>query len=353
MSAAEPADSGAPSGGSTGAGWRAVRIILLSLLVFDALALFAGDAPFGALVRALGGSWGTPYGAAQVLYKATPLLFTGVAFDVARRAGLFNIGVEGQLGLGSLAAAVVAASLPASCPWPVALPLALAAAAVAGAMWASVAGLLRVRAGASEVISTIVLNRIADALLPFLLAHGAGVEGTRTREAIAGARLPRLDRWFEAAHGSALSAALLLAIGLAVGASFWQRRTRAGREIGWAGEGPSVCEAQGIAVGQRLLLAMALSGAAAGLGASATVLGYKGYHELGLGAGAGFGGIAVALIGRGHPLGMLLAALLLGTLQQAGLVLNATLPREAMDVLTAAVILFVAAGGAGDPRRPR
>jgi simple sugar transport system permease protein len=225
------------------------------------------------------------------------------------------------------------------------VPLALGAGAAAGAAWASVAGGLRVRAGASEVISTIVLNRIADALIPFLLSHGAGVEGTRTREAIAGARLPRLDRWVEAAHGSALSAALLLAVGLAVGAALWQRRTRAGREIGWVGEGASVCEAQGINVGGRILLAMALSGAAAGLGASATVLGYKGYHELGLGAGAGFGGVAVALIGRGHPIGMLLAALLLGTLQQAGLVLNATLPRESMDVLTAAVILLVAAGG--------
>jgi simple sugar transport system permease protein len=325
--------------------WRAARILLLSLLVFDALAFFAGDAPLGALGRALGGTWGTPYGAAQVLYKATPLLFTGVAFDVARRAGLFNIGVEGQLGLGSLAAAVVAASLPAGSPWPIALPLALAAAAAVGALWASVAGVLRVQAGASEVISTIVLNRIADALVPFLLAHGAGVDGTRTREAIAGARLPRLDRWFEAVHGSALNASLLLAIGAAAAAALWQRRTRAGREIGWVGENPSVCEAQGLDVGRRLLLAMALSGAAAGLGASATVLGYKGYHELGLGAGAGFGGVAVALIGRGHPIGMLLAALLLGTLQQAGLVLNATLPRESMDVLTAAVILLVAAGG--------
>ena len=110
----------------------------------------------------------------------------------------------------------------------------------------------------------------------------------------------------------------------------------------WIGINAAACRAEGIDVPRRLVQAMLLSGAIAGAAMMATVLGYKGYYELGLGAGAGFTGIAVALLGRGHPLGIVLAAVLFGTLQQAGLAINARIPKEAMDVLAAAVILLVA-----------
>jgi general nucleoside transport system permease protein len=351
---AEAASGAAWSGAVGERARRVIFAVALLLLLFDLLSFFAGDAPLDALVRAASGTWGTPYGIGQVLYKATPLLFAGVAFDIAYRAGLFNIGVEGQMALASLTAGVVAAALPQGTPFALAVPIVLLSAAVVGGLWASIAGALRAWAGAHEVIATIMLNRIADALVPLLLNHGLGATGFRTRDAVAGARLPSLGRLAQAFEGSAVSVAFLLSVAASVGAWAWLRRSRVGREIGWVGQGADVCRAEGIPVGRRLVLAMALSGAVAGLAVSATVLGYKGYHETGLGAGAGFGGIAVALLGKGRPLGLIGAALLVGTLQQAGLVLNATLPREAMDVLFGAVILAVAAspfpeGNSGAP----
>src|SRR6185436_2844942 len=121
----------------------------------------------------------------------------------------------------------------------------------------------------------------------------------------------------------------------------------------WVGSNAEACRAEGIDVGRRLVQAMLLSGALAGGAMTATVLGYKGYYELGLGAGAGFTGIAVALLGRGHPLGIVLAAVLFGTLQQAGLAINAHVPKEAMDVLTACVIVIVAIANRANRRERR
>ena len=321
---------------------RTIAAVALAVILFDALVFVSGDAPVDAMGRAIAGTWGTPYGVGQVLYKATALLFSALAFDVAYRAGLFNIGAEGQIALGSLAAGVVASKLPAGTPFVVALPIVLVSAALAGAAWASIAGAMRAWLGAHEVITTIMQNRVADALVPLLLAHGLGATSYRTGDAIAGARLLRAGSVFPALSGSALSLAFVLAVAVVFAVDAWQRRARVGREIGWVGLGEDVARAEGIPVARRRLLAMALGGGLAGLAASAGVCGYKGYHELGMTAGTGFAGVAVALLGRGRPAALLAAALLVGTLQQAGLVLNATVPKEAMDVLFGAVILVVA-----------
>jgi general nucleoside transport system permease protein len=323
---------------------RLAGLTVALLLAFEVLVVLSGDNPLSALSRAAAGTWGTAYGAGQVLFKATPLLFSGLAFETARRAGLFNIGVEGQAAIASLACASVAARLPAWCPAFVAVPLALAAAMFAGAAFASIAGFLRVRAGAHEVITTIMSNRIAEALVGLLLAHGLGVTDYRTPDIRPAARLTRLSVYVHSFSGSAASVAVFFAIATAFAVVWWFRRTVAGRETTWVGSSPDACRAAGVPVDRRLLGAMALSGGLAGLVASATVLGYKGYYEAGLGAGAGFSGIAVALLGGRRPMGYVLAALFLGTLQQAGLVLNATVPKESMDVLAGVAILLVAAG---------
>lgn len=325
---------------------RAVVACAVALLAFDALAFAAGESPATALARALAGTWGTAYGVGQVVYKATPLLFSGVSFWVASRAGLFNIGAEGQIALSSLIAGATAAALPAGLPSLVAVPVVLLVAMVVGGSWGALAGAMRARFGAHEVIVTIVQNRIVDALVPFLLAAGLGENGFRTRAAAPGASLPRFERLFASLSGSAASAAFVLAVVLVFYVAYWQRRSVLGRQLGWVGQGADVCAAEGITVGPRLVLAMALAGAIAALSCSATVVGYKGYFELGAAAGAGFGGIAVALIARGSPLGLVGASLLVATLQQAGLVLNASLPKEAMDVLFGVVILALGAGAA-------
>jgi simple sugar transport system permease protein len=316
--------------------------LAIAWIVFDLAVWGYGEAP-GDVARLLfRGTWGTAYGAGQVLFKATPLLLTGAAVDMGLRAGLFNIGAEGQLTVASLAVGVLAARL-GGVPPALGVPIVLATALAVGGAWAAIPAWLRVRFGAHEVVSTIMMNRIADALVAWLLASGLALRGSlRTADAAPGARLPRLDVVFRSFRGSAVSFALVVAVLGAAAAAWSARRTRIGREIAQVGSNARACEAERIPVRRRLAQAFIVSGALAGLASSGTVLGYKGYFEVGLGAGAGFGGLAVALLGRSRFVGLVLAALFFGTLQQGGLAINASVPREVMDVLEGVVILAVA-----------
>jgi simple sugar transport system permease protein len=313
------------------------------MIVFDLLVLSYGQSPRAVVAELARGTWGTSYGIGQVLFKATPLLFTGVAVDVGLRAGLFNIGGEGQLVVASLAMGAVGGSLAPATPRFVALPIVLGAAAVAGALWALVPAILRVRFGAHEVISTIMMNRIADALVGASFAAGLALTGTmRTPDVVPGARIPRLETVSPVFKGSAASFALALGVAVAFAVRWAVGRTRAGHEMELVGNNASACSAAGVAVDLRRVQALTVSGAIAGLAAAGTVAGYKGYYEAGLGAGAGFGGIAVALLGRGHAVGLVLAALFFGTLAQGGLAINARVPKEVMEVIEGVVIVTIA-----------
>ncbi len=340
---------------------RIVFALAGALLLLNLISAAFGAAPIDTLRGALVGTWGTGYGIGQVLFKATPLMFTGLAFHVALRAGMFNIGAEGQLALASLAGAWVGTKLAASTPWWLALPIVIAVAVTTGGLYAAIAGAMRARLGVHEIISTIMLNRCAEVLLPWMLVALLGASDMRTADVIAPARVAGLDNlasisglsWLDAFRGSAASAAFPLAVAITFGCFAWLKRSRAGREMRWIGLGAEACEAQGVNVAKRRIQAMVLSGALAGCAISATVLGYKHYYELGLGAGAGFSGIAVAMVGRSGPVALVAAALLFGTLAQGGLAINATVPREAMGVLEAVVILLVAAAAikSGDDSR--
>lgn len=312
------------------------------VLVLNLVAFAFGQAPMATLRRVVEGTWGTPYGVGQVLFKASPLLLTGLAFEVALRTGLFNIGAEGQLALASLLGGAYAAKLPAGTPWPVAVLSALLVAAAVGALVALPPALLRARLGVHEIISGIMMNRVVDVIVPWALTVVVGSSSLRTADIAPGAAMLRLDRVLPAFAGSAASAAFPLAVAVVYVTHALLGRTRAGREMRFVGLNAEASRAEGVAVPRRLAQAMLLSGALAGLGMTSTVLGYKGYYELGLGAGAGFSGIAVAMLGRGSATGLVLAALLFGTLEQAGLAINATVPKEAMNVLEAVVIVLVA-----------
>jgi simple sugar transport system permease protein len=312
------------------------------VLILNLVAFAFGQAPASTLRRVVEGTWGTPYGIGQVLFKASPLLLTGLAFEVALRTGLFNIGAEGQLALASLVGGAYAAKLPAGTPWPVAVLSALAVAAVVGALVALPPALMRARLGVHEIITGIMMNRVVDVLVPWALTVVVGSSSLRTADIAPGASMMRLDRVLPSFAGSAASAAFPLAVAIVFAAHALLRRTRAGREMRFVGLNAEASRAEGVPVPRRVAQAMLLSGALAGLGMTSTVLGYKGYYELGLGAGAGFSGIAVAMLGRGSAVGLVLAALLFGTLEQAGLAINATVPKEAMNVLEAVVIVLVA-----------
>lgn len=317
--------------------------LLIAAVVGDALILSFGQNP-GAVYRLLiEGTWGNAYGLGQVLYKTTTLTFTGLAVAVGLRAGLFNIGAESQLAAGGFVAALVGLTLPTGLPAVVTLPVYLVAAAAGGATVGGVAGVLKAKAGAHEVITTIMLNFIVLALLNYFVVADLKVEGTLHTQAIHAGALPRLSDVAGAFHGSAANVVLLLALAAALVTWWYLFRTRRGFELRATGLQPGAAEYGGVNVGSVWWRAMALSGALAGIGGLNFVLGYKHYYEDSFGAGAGFLGIAVAIVGRNHPIGVVLAALVFATMSQGGLAVNAMVPKQIFDVLQAVVIIAVAA----------
>ena len=313
--------------------------ILAAVVVGDLLILSFGQSP-GAVYRLLlEGTWGNAYGFGQVLYKTTSLTFTGLAVALALRAGLFNIGAEGQLAAGGFVAAVVGLLLPAGVPGIVAVPLCVLAAAAGGGAVGAVPGALKARFGAHEVIVTIMLNFIVLALLNWIVAAHLHVPETLHTPDIHAGAVPRLNGAFT---GSAANWVLLLALASAGAVWAYLFRTRRGYELRAVGLQPDAAEYGGVKVGGVWLRAMAVSGALAGLGGINFVLGYKHYYEDGMAGGAGFLGIAVALVGRNDPLGVVLAALFFATLSQGGLAINAVVPKQMVEVLQGVVILAVA-----------
>jgi ABC-type uncharacterized transport system permease subunit len=316
--------------------------LLLAAVVGDVLILTFGQSP-GAVYRLLlDGTWGNAYGFGQVLYKATTLVFTGLAVALGLRAGLFNIGAESQLAAGGFCAALVGLVLPAGLPALLCLPVYILAAALGGGAVGAVPGVLKARFGAHEVIVTIMLNFIVLALLNFLTSTRLHVPDTLHTAEIRSGRLPRLADLSSAFQGSAANATIVLAILAAIALGWFLFRTRRGFELRAVGLQPHAAEYAGVDVGGVTWRALALSGAIAGIGGLNYVLGYKHYYEEGFATGAGFLGIAVALVGRSHPVGVGLAALLFATLSQGGLAVNALVPKQMVDVLQAVVILAVA-----------
>jgi simple sugar transport system permease protein len=315
-----------------------VVAVLLALAAGGALIAAVGQSPLEVYGLLVGQALGTGYGVGQTLFKATPLLFAGLSVALAFRAGLFNVGAEGQMYLGGFAAGLVAAYAPL--PAPLLLPAAILAAALAGAAWGAVPGALKARFGAHEVINTIMLNFIAFALVSWW-GRALFVPATvRTRESPEAAWIPRLDVLLPWLKGSPANLALVLGLALAALLGVLLFRTRLGYELRVLGHSPGAAEYAGVRTGRAQVLAFALAGALAGLGGTSFVLGYKHYFEQDFTAGAGFMGIAVALIGRDHPAGVLVAALFFGMLAYGGLVVNQRVPADLVNVLRALVILF-------------
>jgi simple sugar transport system permease protein len=316
--------------------------VLIALVVGDILILTFGEAP-GAVYRLLlEGTWGNPYGIGQVLFKATTLIFTGLAVAVGLRAGLFNIGAESQLAAGGFASAVAGLAFAAGTPAIIAVPLCILAAAAGGGAVGAIPGVLKARFGAHEVIVTIMLNFIVLAFLNWIVAaHLAVPETLHTPEMRAGT-IPRLADSVGAFHGSAANWTIVVALLVAMLIWWYLERTRGGYELRAVGLQPDAAEYGGVRVGSVWMRAMIISGALAGLGGINHVLGYKHYYEDGFAGGAGFLGIAVALVGRNHPLGVVLAALFFATLSQGGLAIHALVPKQMVEVLQGIVILAVA-----------
>jgi simple sugar transport system permease protein len=218
----------------------------------------------------------------------------------------------------------------------------MAAAMAGGGVVGAVPGALKARFGAHEVIVTIMLNFIVLAALNWAVAaHLAMPETLHTAEIRSG-QVPRVSDALPAFHGSAANFTILVALAAAAAVGWYLFRTRAGYELRATGLQPDAAEYAGVRVGGTWVRAMTLSGALAGLAGINYVLGYKHYYEDGMAGGAGFLGIAVALVGRNHPAGVVLAALFFATLSQGGLAINAVVPKQMVEVLQGVVILAVA-----------
>jgi simple sugar transport system permease protein len=270
--------------------------------------LFASTGNAGVVVRPLG----------EAATKATLLTFTGLAVALPFRVGLFNIGAQGQMMVGALAAAVVGAQL--SAPFGVHLLLCLLAAAVAGGAYAVLPAILKLRRGVHEVISTIMLNWVAVSLVENWLVTGpfaAQASGQNsisgTDEIAATATLPRL-----LGDSSRLNLGFLFALLAAVGCWLFLTRSRRGFEWRAVGFNAEAARAAGIDVSSAVLQAFVTAGAFAGLAGAMLVLGTELRYPGTLGAPYGFDGIAIALIGQGHPLGVLASAILFGALRAGG-----------------------------------
>lgn len=316
--------------------------LLVAALAGSVLIWFIGKSPLEVYGLLLRGTWGSAYGIGQVLFKATPLILTGLAVAVAFKVGLFNIGAEGQLAAGSFVTALCGSALPASLPGPIAALFCVLAGMLAGAGLAGLAGVLKVRYGAHEVINTIMLNFIVSGVILWAGNSHFFLKGiTHTKTIPDNAMLSHLGF-----PSSAANTSLLLALGLAAAVAYFFARTRRGFEWRAAGHNPRAAENGGVVLASVFIGAMALSGALAGAVGANYVLGYKHYYEQGIGSGDGFMGIAVALLGRNHPAGIVVAALLMGTLSHGGLAMAEQVPKEIVQILQAIIILTVAGAAA-------
>lgn len=323
--------------------------VIVALIVGGIVMLVTGVAPqsvaqsYAALFT---GSVGSIYAISETLTAATPLTLAALGIALGFKAGLFNIGAEGQIIIGGVAAVIVGFSFP-GLPIYIHLPLALAAGALGGAAWASIAGVLRAATGAHEVILTIMLNLTAMRLLTYLLRNPPIQNPERSdpisRSVLPSARLPELLDWLD--PGLRVHAGIFLAIA-AVGFVYWLLyRTTIGFEFRASGANPDAAHYAGMRAGFVIVAAMALSGALAGLAGANQVLGVIGRVSPNFSSGIGFDAIAVALLGRSHPVGVLVAGLLFGALQAGGrqMQVSAGVSLDLISIIQALIIIFIAA----------
>lgn len=284
------------------------------------------------------------YPFAENFVTATPYIFAGLAVALGFRCGLFNIGAEGQIYLGAAAAAFVGYSLE-GLPWIIHAPLTFLAGAFAGAVWAGIAGFLKATRGAHEVINTMMLNYVAFNLVHYLL------NGPMKRGGAAGA-IPISRNIAESAYLPTLfpepirfHAGFIVALIVAALVWWFLFKTTLGFEIRTVGANPQAARCAGISISRNFVLAMALSGALAAMAGAGEVMGVNHNLAEGFSPGYGFDSIALAMLGGGHPLGVVLAALLFGTLRNGATKMQslAAIPIDIVAIVQAFVIMFVAA----------
>jgi simple sugar transport system permease protein len=322
-------------------------IVALILGAFAMLATNVDLATIGrSYVALVVGSVGSLNAISETLTAATPLVLASLGMAVGFRAGLFNIGAEGQLLIGGMAAVVVGFNF-AGMPAYIHLPLALLAGAVAGGIYAGIAGWLRAATGAHEVISTIMLNlmsyRLVDYILRLPVVQREGRADPISKSVLDSAELPRLLEWID--PNLRLHSGLFVML-VAVAFVYWLLyKTTFGFEFRASGANPEAARYAGMRSGLIIVIVMAFAGAMAGLAGANQTLGVLGRATPGFSAGIGFDAIAIALLGRSHPIGVLMAGLLFGALEAGGrqMQVDAGVSIDLIAIIQALIIVFIAA----------
>ncbi|MBO8125696.1 MAG: ABC transporter permease [Firmicutes bacterium] len=319
----------------------ALASIVLGLVVGIIFILVAGKSPILGYHALWNASFGSLRGFTELLINTTPLIFTGLSVAFAFRTGLFNIGAEGQYIVGQLGAAW-AGYFFTGLPMIIHVPLALGFGILAGALWGALPGYLKAKAGAHEVINTIMMNHIALYATHYLV--NGPLKGHAflpvTKEILDSAKL------FRFIPGTRANIGIFIALAAAVFVYWFLWKTTKGYELRAVGFNPLAAEYGGVNVSRNIVYSMMIAGALAGLGGAVQVLSiqYK-FYDVTAFIGYGFDGIAVALIGNNHPLGVVLGAFLFGFLARGAMPMQsiAQIPKEVISIVSASIIIFISA----------
>lgn len=311
--------------------------VVLAAVIGGIVLLFSGANPIDAYVALMRGAFGNMEALGRTLEKATPLVFSGLAVAFAFKAGLFNIGGQGQLLIGAIVAAYLGFAIE-GLPFIIHMPLALLGGSLAGGLYGAIPGALKAYTGAHEVITTIMLNYIAINITDFLANGPWKAEGII-------ARTPRILETAAIPKWGAFPAGFLIAVLMAVFTYWLLYRTTWGYAIRTTGLNANAAHYAGIKVAVVIVLTMAFSGLLAGMGGAIETLGVIGRYQPGFNVGLGFDGITIALLAKTNPLGVIPAAILIGAMQAGSsqMQFDAGVPFQIIDVIQALILFFVSA----------
>ncbi|WP_342114375.1 ABC transporter permease [Pseudoduganella sp. OTU4001] len=323
---------------------------LLSALLVAALVIhLLGEDPLESMKILINSAVVNPEGLSYTLFYASTFVFTGLAVSIAMQAGLFNIGAEGQMYFGGLGLTLAMLAFDASLPWYLLIPVGMIGAALFGALWAFIPGYLQAKRGSHIVVTTIMFNFICASLMNFVIVKyliPAGEQNTASRVFSAAAEMTRLNGLFPILGETPLNIGFFFAIialvvyGVVMSRSAWGYKVRA------LGLNQHAAHYAGVKISAMIIIVMLISGALAGLGAVNSIMGSTHYLSLNFVGGAGFVGIAIALMGRQHPVGIFLSSVLFGALIQGGFDLSLekpNIPTETFIFIQGLIILFCGA----------
>lgn len=313
--------------------------IVFSFICTGIFIFAVGESPLVAYKALLQGAFGSVDALANTISKSIPLMFTGLAVGLAMKGGLLNIGAEGQLCIGAFISIITALTFKAL-PALILLPLAFFSGCLGGMVWGGIVGIIKAKFGANEVIVTIMMNYIATFLTSYFVNGPFKAKGMSPQTEVipSGVQLTKLI------PNTQLTAALFIALVVAFGVYWFLNKTSCGYEIRAVGENPTAAEAGGINITRIMVLTMALSGGIAALAGITEVMGKYGRYIDNFSPSFGFTGMAVAVLGKGHPLGTVFTAILFGALDAGAMRMNrvAGISANMVVVIQGMVILFIA-----------